>query len=860
MKLLVRIILTIFLWHFCHTGYSQEGLGYPIWPIAGEDAENIQLIDWTTTPPEVRSVPGTGPCKTSGIAAGFDLCGNLVFIVNHTGIPNVPYNTYIYAADGTPLLTNFLPNAPGLNGERLDYEIQVVKVPNSLNQWYIFYKEWKPDAGAPFGGAGRYTPAPILYTKIEYDHKELTILERDVELEVNGTAYTYINSLAVSAKGPDTLTHYFYVCRRSAGYDYISLDRFILDENGITFDKNTGDIANEWWYLCIHGSLLEVSQDGNRILCSSRNEEVYFTDFFLFDANLFSNDPGAYQRIVADDLVLQPDGVYLNDPMNIGNVGQNIEDLYFVRNFSRKLNVINFSPDGNYVFIGQGGYVSSGNTNITYMGQIYIGPYNNPAPYPYSLRMKIQSPPGPYDPYSGEDGSTALYNDMWNYPVQLQTAYNGQVYFAKRAESEIFVIPDPNSPITNDLKVTEISFANTAHQNIPLEGHAFRLPDQIDGYDYDPFDPVQVDLGDNVGFCAGQSAVIDAGDGFLSYTWSTGSYEQEITVQDSGWYWVEVMDEHGCFSSDTVFVMEGNTFTFSLGNDTSICEGDSAVLTMPLTGLDFHWQDGSTDPVYIAWHEGWYWVEAVDSGCTGYDSIYVSFRDNPQPDLGDNAFFCAGGDVTLDPGTFVSYLWQDNSTEPTYTASETGLYWVEVSDGFCLGSDSITMYERANPFPYLGPDTTICRGYNILLDPGNYESYLWSNNATGEEIYASEEGPYWVKVSDGYCEGSDTIFVFLEDCGCTLHFPNCFTPNNDGINDTFYGKGHGIDDLDLFIYNRWGQQVFEGNGFDKHWDGKYKSQLCAQGVYYFVAFYRCIGDIGNEKSKTAKGSVTLLRE
>ena len=64
-----------------------------------------------------------------------------------------------------------------------------------------------------------------------------------------------------------------------------------------------------------------------------------------------------------------------------------------------------------------------------------------------------------------------------------------------------------------------------------------------------------------------------------------------------------------------------------------------------------------------------------------------------------------------------------------------------------------------------------------------------------------------------------------------FYVPNSFTPNGDGINDTFQPKGMGFTDYTLDIYDRWGERIFSTNSFYQGWDGHFKGNLCQNGVY-----------------------------
>lgn len=102
----------------------------------------------------------------------------------------------------------------------------------------------------------------------------------------------------------------------------------------------------------------------------------------------------------------------------------------------------------------------------------------------------------------------------------------------------------------------------------------------------------------------------------------------------------------------------------------------------------------------------------------------------------------------------------------------------------------------------------------------------------------------------GGCQSSDVVVVEL------LYrpvIPNTFTPNDDGINDTWV-----IENLDSYIgnrvqiFNRYGQLMFESYGYAKPWDGKYKGKPLPFGTYYYII------EPGNGMDALT-GYVTILR-
>jgi gliding motility-associated-like protein len=109
----------------------------------------------------------------------------------------------------------------------------------------------------------------------------------------------------------------------------------------------------------------------------------------------------------------------------------------------------------------------------------------------------------------------------------------------------------------------------------------------------------------------------------------------------------------------------------------------------------------------------------------------------------------------------------------------------------------------------------------------------------------TEPGMYAVALvvkSDKGC--LDTLVKALEvgeDFG--IYVPNAFTPNGDGLNDTFQPKGFGVEKYEMQIFDRWGEKVFETTEWEKGWDGIYQGRG---------------GPIGKEDSYTWRIKVTSV--
>jgi gliding motility-associated-like protein len=104
----------------------------------------------------------------------------------------------------------------------------------------------------------------------------------------------------------------------------------------------------------------------------------------------------------------------------------------------------------------------------------------------------------------------------------------------------------------------------------------------------------------------------------------------------------------------------------------------------------------------------------------------------------------------------------------------------------------------------------------------------------------------------------DSILVLIDILPEYIFFaPSSFTPNGDGINDMFFGKGFGIKEFEMFIYNRWGDLIWETRDQYEGWhgyanDGDREAQ---QGVYVYLVSIVDIYDVTHK----VVGKVVLIR-
>lgn len=274
--------------------------------------------------------------------------------------------------------------------------------------------------------------------------------------------------------------------------------------------------------------------------------------------------------------------------------------------------------------------------------------------------------------------------------------------------------------------------------------------------------PPLLDFGSDSSLCLGELLWLDVNvGGNATYRWQDGSTLSTYQVSSAGTYSVTI-DSGACSVFDDITVTYDAPSNFNLGNDTTLCVGESLLLDVQQAGgATYLWQDSSTGFNFPVSQAGIYYV-AVQSGvCLNSDTIIVNFDTLPLINLGPDTTLCTGDDLTLISYTLGgSYLWNDNSTAPTLMVSSSGIYSVEVWVGACRGGDSIEVNFDAPPLFELGPDTVLCEGEILVLDPDvQGGTYLWSDNSFTQTLTVSTGGTLWVEISLGACKGFDSIHV-----------------------------------------------------------------------------------------------------
>ena len=111
-------------------------------------------------------------------------------------------------------------------------------------------------------------------------------------------------------------------------------------------------------------------------------------------------------------------------------------------------------------------------------------------------------------------------------------------------------------------------------------------------------------------------------------------------------------------------------------------------------------------------------------------------------------------------------------------------------------------------------------------------------------------------VSRGECEDVATVTIDLEK-EFEWSIPNTFTPDGVGVNDCFTAKNSHYEFVNVEVFNRWGEMIYEFSGTNINWNGRLKSgNYASSGTYFYIIKY---GSSESSELKETTGYVELLR-
>lgn len=399
------------------------------------------------------------------------------------------------------------------------------------------------------------------------------------------------------------------------------------------------------------------------------------------------------------------------------------------------------------------------------------------------------------------------------------------------------------------------------------------------------------------GDCNGSATVMPTGGSPpFTYTWSpSGGNGSSATGLCAGNYTCTISDNSSCNTTQTFSITQPPPLAMSFVNDT-ICGGGSATISVN--------PSGGTGPYTVTWSNSLpngtsqtvspaatttYTATATDAnGCTFTQTLTVVVAPAPAAQFTATPGGCApySANFTNTSTGGATYLWdfgdpgsglQNVSTQqtPTHLYNSNGTYNVTLivtNAGGCsdtlqmVGAVVVSAQPVANLTPNnstvseLSPDVTFTDassgGSNCITYFGDGDSIVGCNQGIFSHTYPAA-GIYNVTQIITNADGcSDTItFSIYVELETAIYVPNAFTPFNGGPNDMFYAYGSNVKTFLMYVFDRWGNLIFQTDDLNYGWDGTYKGNKCQEDVYVWRIVYT---DSRDKKHKLI-GHITLLR-
>jgi gliding motility-associated-like protein len=418
--------------------------------------------------------------------------------------------------------------------------------------------------------------------------------------------------------------------------------------------------------------------------------------------------------------------------------------------------------------------------------------------------------------------------------------------------------------------------------------------------------PVSLVVSPDVTICQNDNTTMTAtgsgGDGNFSYTWDNipGANTNNVTPMTTTSYSVYATDGNGCQTNAmviTVNVLPALQVTALTSQD--ICPGQVANISAIGQGGDgnytYTWDDGTTTFVgqfqSVSPTVTTTYTVTLSDGCTSTpvtDQITITVNPVPQVSFtGINLDGCTPVMPTFsndtDPALSAQCLWDfgdgnfSNDCNPSHLYEDPGCYDVTLTvtsaDG-CVGSASqaqmVCVYDIPVANFELGPQpTTILEPqitFNNFSIGGDYHLWTFGDGDSSNQVNPVhdytwvEPNSYDVTLIESNVHGcADTAYatVIIDDI-FLIYTPNAFTPNGDGLNDVFLPvlSGTSTENYTLYIFDRWGQIIFESNAPGEGWTGTVNGQLPEKTDVYS---WKIVLKTFENHKKEFVGHVTLLR-
>ncbi|HRY33057.1 MAG TPA: gliding motility-associated C-terminal domain-containing protein [Bacteroidales bacterium] len=380
----------------------------------------------------------------------------------------------------------------------------------------------------------------------------------------------------------------------------------------------------------------------------------------------------------------------------------------------------------------------------------------------------------------------------------------------------------------------------------------------------------------------------------LSFIWSSSSafldtlnaginnpVAQVTLTGQSNWFYLMAFDDY-CNAIDSVNI-SFSILVSPAGGQNPLCpDSCNGIAMVEVNGgsppYQFLWSNGQTLDSIGNLCAGSYTVTITDSAaCISIAGIVLTepppFSITPEITHVPCDAVCNGSISITAAGGTPPYTWAWNNGQQTQNIENlcAGNYQLLLTDSLLCPYNADFTVSVESSFDQVSlaasPDT-VYQGVPVQLTatllPGctyawQPSQYLSRNDIPDPVALPPLSTTFTVTITDPWgCVFTDSVKVVVLEVFCRepyIYVPNAFSPNNDRKNDLLLVQSPYIESMQLFIYDRWGNKVFETRDPAVGWDGTWQGKACEQGVYVYYIEAGCF----NKETFKKKGNITLIR-
>jgi len=366
---------------------------------------------------------------------------------------------------------------------------------------------------------------------------------------------------------------------------------------------------------------------------------------------------------------------------------------------------------------------------------------------------------------------------------------------------------------------------------------------------------------------------VTGGNPNYSYQWApSGGTNSSASNLAAGNYTCTVRDNLNCLATVTVSITQPNEIQITSTITNANCGSTDGIILLSISGgvnpYTTSWQNGQSTNPLINLAAGEYSVIVSDlNNCIKKDTFQIQTSDplivvaTPQnvscADSNDGSIILnvSGGsspyNILTNPGN-IAGLNPSNLVAGNYTVSINDAGNCSWDSTIVISEPSILNVNFNVKNPKCGEKGAIEFNVSGAVQP--YRFYSNGNLITSNNLSNLSSGDYLIEVKDANnCSVDSLIKLPASDSSSQILIPNIFTPNGDKINDLWELKTNCMSQVNVELYNRWGNLVISYDGLIKSWDGKQDGNDVSQGVY----FYKITTKQYSGKEEVFTGTVTL---